>query len=451
MLKAYKNIAIIIILVNGFVQYGCSSKDDESPIDPNPMVFSNQIDAVTTLGGTKNESAQAIKNTTDGGYVILGYTQSMDGDIFDKQNESFDYWLLKYDAQSELQWSKTYGGTGTDVGSDIVQTNDGGYAIIGYSTSSDEDVTENAGAHDYWIAKLYPAGNISWQRSFGYSGTDEGLSILQTNDNGYLITGVLDVSASGGAGNTRNANSRHAGGDYWAIKLNDSGIVQWSKYFGGSFTDVPYDVVQTDTGFILAGSSDSDDVDISASNGQYDFWVISISNSGALIWEKSFGGSEIDEARAIVASDDGNFMVVGDTRSNDVDISENLGGADLWVLKINPMGDMLWEKTIGGSSFDVGRSIKRLSDGGFLISGSSRSSDGDVNTNQGQNDAWVLKINSMGDLEWENAIGGTSIDFANDAIALNDGSIIAVGETTSNDGDIDLNQGFSDLLIIKLK
>ena len=441
----------MLLLVNSIVQYGCASKDDENPIDPDPLVFLNQIDTVTTLGGTKNESAQAIRNTSDGGYVILGYTQSMDGDISDKQNESFDYWLLKYDAQDALQWSKTYGGTGIDIGNDIIQTNDGGYAIIGYSTSSDEDVTENAGAHDYWIVKLDMTGNISWQKSFGYSGTDDGLSILQTNDNGYLITGVLDVSASGGAGNTRNANSRHAGGDYWAIKLNGSGVLQWSKYFGGSFSDIPYDVVQTNTGYLLVGSSDSDDVDISASNGQYDFWVINISTSGELIWEKSFGGSEIDEAHAIVASGDGNFLVVGDTRSNDINVSENLGGADLWVIKINPLGELIWEKSLGGSSFDVGRSIKRLQDGGFLISGSSRSSDGDVSTNQGQNDAWVLKINSIGDLEWENTIGGTSIDFANDAIALNDGSVIVVGNTNSNDGDINFNQGFTDLLIIKLK
>jgi len=446
MFKTYRNILVLILLVTNGVHIGCSSKDDESPI-----IFLYEIDSVITMGGTKNESAQSIKNTSDGGYVILGYTQSMDGDISDKQNESFDYWVLKYDEQNSLQWSKTYGGTGIDVGNDIVQTSDGGYAIIGYSTSSDEDVTENAGAHDYWIAKLDSAGNMSWQKSFGYSGTDDGLSIIQTSDNGYLITGVLDVSASGGAGNTRNANSRHAGGDYWAIKLGASGTLQWSRYFGGSFTDTPFDVIQSNSGYILVGASDSDDVDITASNGQYDFWVINISNAGELIWEKSFGGSEIDEARAIVHSGDGNFLIVGDTRSNDVDISENLGGADLWVIKITPLGELIWEKTIGGSGFDVGRSIKGMQDGGFLVSGSSRSSDGDVNSNHGQNDAWVLKINNNGSLVWERSIGGTSIDFANDAIELNDGSVIAVGETISNDGDINLNQGFTDLLIIKLK
>jgi hypothetical protein len=447
MLKTYRNVLLLILLAtNGVTHIGCSSKDDE-----NPVIFLNEIDSVITLGGTKNESAQSIKRTSDGGYVILGYTQSMDGDIIDKQNESFDYWVLKYDALNSLQWSKTYGGTGIDVGNDIVQTIDGGYAIIGYSTSSDEDVTANAGAHDYWIAKLDATGNMSWQKSFGYLGTDEGLSIVQTTDNGYLITGVLDVSASGGAGNTKNANSRHAGGDYWAIKLDINGTLQWSKYFGGSFTDIPYDVIQTNTGYILVGSSDSDDIDITNSNGQYDFWVISISNNGDLIWEKSFGGSEIDEARAIVDAGDGNYLIVGDTRSNDGDISENKGGADLWVIKIDPLGNLVWEKTLGGGSFDVGRSIKKLPDGGFLISGSSRSPDGDVMMNQGQNDAWVLKINNTGNLDWEKAIGGTAIDFANDAIQLIDGSVIAVGESNSNDGDIISNQGFTDLLIIKLK
>ncbi len=444
---SYKHTKYIIMFFGMTLGVACSSDDSNG----SSSGFQNEIDSVITLGGSLNESAQSIIKTNDGGYVILGHAQSMDGDINDKQNESFDYWVLKFDSEDSLQWSKTYGGTGDDRGKDIIQTSDGGYAIIGTSSSSDEDVSENAGAQDYWVAKLDGSGNLSWQKSFGYSGSDNGFSIIQTSDNGYLVTGVLDVSASGGAGNSRNANARHAGGDYWAIKLDSGGILQWSKYFGGTFTETPFDAIQTSTGYILVGSSDSNDVDITNSLGQYDFWVVNVSNSGDLVWQKSYGGTGIDEARAIVNSGDGNFIIIGDTRSNDQNVSENSGGADVWIIKINPSGELLWEKTLGGSSFDVGRSVSITQDNSFLISGSSRSSDGDISKNQGQNDALILKIDSNSSLKWEKTIGGSDIEFANDVIELNDGRVIAVGETSSSDGDITTNRGFTDVLIIKLK
>ncbi len=300
------------------------------------------------------------------------------------------------------------------------------------------------------MAKLDTNGNITWQKSFGYQGADSGISVIQTHDQGYLISGTLDVTASGGLGNT-SRTSRHAGGDYWTIKLDSSGTIQWSRYYGGNFTDTPEDIIQTsDNGFIMVGSSDSNDTDISSNIGTYDFWVIKVSSSGDLVWEKSFGGDQIDEARAIVKSDDGNFIIAGDTRSNNNDVSHNNGAADLWLIKITPMGDLLWEKTIGGSNFDVARAIVKSRNNGFIISGSSRSNDFDVSENKGQNDAWILKIDHNGNLDWETTIGGSNIDFSYSVAELTNGSIIAVGDSTSSDGDILENKGFTDLLIIKI-
>ena len=200
----------------------------------------------------------------------------------------------------------------------------------------------------------------------------------------------------------------------------------------------------------MVGSSDSNDVDIKNNKGSYDFWVIKISSKGVLVWEKSFGGSEIDEARAISASHDGNFIVVGDTRSSDGDINLNNGAADIWMLKISSEGSLIWEKTIGGTSFDAARSISMTQDNGFIITGSSRSSDNGF-TNQGQNDALILKVSSEGDLEWQQTIGGSEIDFLYDAVELDNKTIIGVGESSSFNGDISLNKGFSDGLIIKIK
>ena len=428
--------------------YNCSKKELllTTTVVPNLA----EIILTRTVGGSKNDIAKSVVKTIDGGAAVLGYSQSTDGDISDKTDENFDFWVLKLDAESNIEWSTTFGGTQDDRGNDIIQTNDGGFAVLGYSTSSDVDVLENAGSQDFWILKLDAQGTISWSKTFGYSGADFGTTLLQASDNSFLITGVLDVTASGGQGNSRNSQ-RHAGGDIWAIKLSENGELLWRNYFGGSYTDTPFGVIETaDKNFIIVGSSDSADIDISNNNGSYDFWVLQISPEGNLLWEKSFGGSEIDEARAITNTNDGNFLIVGDTRSANNDVSNTNGAADLWVVKMSPLGDLLWEKTYGGSSFDVGRSVSQTQDNGFLISGSSRSEDNSF-TNQGQNDALVLKINAEGTLVWKKTIGGSEIDFLYDAVQLNNNTIIAVGETQSSNGDLNENKGFSDALIITIK
>jgi len=393
-----KHIYLLFSLI--LIFSSCKNDDDANTI-------SGSLDFAKIYGGSKNESAQSVVSTTDGGYAILGFTQSIDGDITNKTNDSFDYWLLKFNAENELQWEKTYGGTQDDRGRDIIQTQDGGYAILGSSFSNDQDVSNNAGQEDYWLAKL-------------------------------------DASGS---------KTLHAGGDYWALKLNTFGDIEWSKFYGGLLTDTPEGIVETnDNAFIIAGGSDSADTDITNNKGSYDFWIIKISaTTGELIWEKSFGGDEIDEARAITKSADGNYIIAGDTRSMDQDISNNKGAADLWLIKISPQGELLWEKTIGGSNFDVARAIVKTQDNGFLLAGSSRSSDVDVETNNGQNDAWVLKVDSDGNLEWETTVGGSNIDFAYGVAELNDKTVVAVGDASSSDGDLTENKGFTDLLVIKIK
>jgi len=442
--KSYLSYLLII-----FIVFSCKNDDDSIPENNGA---SGIIDTIKTFGGSKNDSAQKVVSTSDGGYAVIGFTQSMDGDISDKLNESFDFWLLKFNADSELQWNKTYGGTADDKGKDIVQTTDGGYAILGSSFSNDQDVSGNNGQEDYWLAKLDPSGNIMWQKSFGYQGSDSGISVIQTTDSGYLVTGVLDVTASGGDGNTSKNSNKHAGGDYWAIKLDTSGNIEWSKYYGGLFSDTPEGIAETnDGGFIIAGGSDSMDTDISNNIGSYDFWVIKISATGTLLWEKSYGGDEIDEAWAVVKANDGNFLIAGDTRSNDVNVSNNIGAADLWLIKISPTGELLWEKTLGGTSFDVARAINTTQDGGFLLAGSSRSNDVNVTENKGQNDAWAIKVNSSGTIQWQKTVGGTNIDFAYGIAELNDKTVIVAGDTSSNDEDIIENKGFTDLLLIKIK
>lgn len=438
MMKRLSSIFLIAILL-----ISCSGDDDSSDT-------SSHLKWVKTFGGSKNESAKAIVNTQDGGYAVLGYSQSNDGDINDNPIENYDYWLLKFDINDNLQWNKTYGGSLDDRGNDIIQAQDGGYVLVGYSKSADEDVTVNAGAHDLWITKLNASGSISWEKSLGYIGSDKAQTITQTSDGGYFVVGLLDVTASGGAGNSR--STQHAGGDYWGVKLDASGNIQWTKYFGGNNSETPYDTIETnDGGLIIVGTSDSTDVDITNNKGQYDFWIVKISATGSLIWEKSFGGTGIDEAYSITEAENSNFMILGKTFSDDVDVSQNKGQADAWLIKIDSNGNLLWEKTYGGSGFDSGHGITRAQDGEYVITGSSRSQDGDLSVNNGQNDVFVLKVSSTGDTIWEYSLGGTDADFAFDVIEKANNEIILVGESGSNDVDIIENKGFTDALIAKLK
>lgn len=423
--------------------FGCS--DNDSPSKTKPI-----IEFINTYGGLKNDSAQSVFATNDGGYVVFGFTQSNSLDITDKAGESFDYWLLKFDANDALLWSKTFGGSNDDLGYQVIQTNDGGFAIVGKTKSDDGDVSSNEGFNDIWIVKLDATGIISWEKNYGFSGNDQGFSIIQTTDDGYFISGVLDVTASGGGGNDK-SNKKHAGGDYWGLKLDQNGTKIWRRYFGGSNTDTAYDAVQTvDSGFLMIGSSDSNDVDVKNNKGTYDFWLVKVNSEGVFEWEKSFGGSEIDEARAITKTFDGNYLIVGDSRSNDQDITNSKGAADIWIIKITSDGNMIWEKSFGGSSFDASRGVQLTTDGGFLITGSTRSQDGDFDKNEGQNDLCILKISSSGNLDWQKTLGGSNIDIGYDVTELTNGTIIVVGESNSSDGDITENKGFSDLLIAKI-
>jgi len=450
-MKRVLNVLLTVIV--SFIAIHCSTDDTDSsiPTDDNPIT--GTLETIKTFGGSNNDIAHAIKSTSDGGYAILGYTLSNDQDITDKASEDADFYILKFDQSDVLQWSKTYGGTGDDRGSDFLVNQDGSFVVFGYSTSSDGDVSTNAGDKDFWVLKLSSTGAIVWQKSFGYLGEDFGTSIVKSKEGGYLLIGELDVVESDGQGNTTKTNAlAHAGGNYWAIKIREDGNLEWSNYFGGSFSETPKDVIQTeDGGYMLVGASDSNDLDITNNKGFYDFWVVKISSAGILEWQKSFGGTNEDNGSSIVKTNDGNYIIIGSAKSNDQDVTINQGLADIWMIKISPSGDLISEKTIGGSNFDTAEKIIPAIDGGYIIAGSSRSEDGDTTLNQGQIDGWIIRIDSSLNVVWQISAGGSKFDYIFDVTELNDGSVIAVGNTYSDDGDIQENKGSSDILTIKIK
>lgn len=452
-----KNIFKYITFVFASIVLSCSNDDEGNSTTPPDNEFIGQIDWTKTFGGTQEETAQNIVVTPDGGYALVGYTKSINGDITDHTAEENNYWVLRLDANGTVLWSKTYGGTSDDRAESIATTSDGGFVISGYSRSNDEDVTENQGFYDQWIVKIDASGNIQWQKSLGFSGNDQSYAVIQTTDGGYFATGFLDVSASGGAGDFgRSAISSatlHGVGEFWCHKLDASGNRIWSRYFGGSNNDRSYDVLETNDGnFLLVGSSESDDFDISNSKGSYDFWVLKISASGDLIWENSYGGSGIDIGYAATKSHDGNYIIVGDTRSTDGDVSNFYGVADFWVIKVSDTdGSLIWEKSYGGDDFDSARAITQTQNGGYAIVGSSKSATNDVDENYGQNDIWVITINESGSITWEKNIGGSAFDFASGIKETMLQELIITGNTESSDTDVSEFKGIKDAIVIKIK
>lgn len=435
--------------------------DDDQIIIP-PTGPLAELDFVKTYGGSGEDDATGFLQTNDGNFVILGSTRSTDGDLTGRTGDDSDFWLLKVSPTGEKIWSKTYGGTEDDKASKINKTSDGGYIVAGHSRSSDGDVSGNNGFHDYWILKLDAEGNLQWNKNFGFSGSDQAFEAFQTSDGGYFVTGFFDVSASGGDGNDATDNNgnddssragQHGVGEFWGIKLDATGNKQWRRYFGGSNNDRSYGALQTsDGGFLMVGQSESNDFDIIDDKGSYDMWAVRLTADGTKIWTKSFGGSEIDLGYALSKTPDGNYIMVGDSRSSDKDVTSPIGNADVWVVKFNDSGDLIWQHSYGGTQFDSARSVVPLSTGGFLLGGSTRSNDVDVTVNKGQNDVWAMIIDASGTLVSQNTVGGNLLDFGNEALQASDGKIYMVGNTESNNnGDIPLNRGIKDFLFIKFK
>ncbi len=452
-------LQIVIILLSS-AMLSCSEDDSQAENDiDNSVDFQNQVEIIRTFGGSEEDDALSVTETADGQIAILGFTQSNDGDVVGKLATDSDYWLLKLDKELNLIWQKTFGGSSDDRGQSVIPTNDGGFLITGYARSSDGDIAQNFGFHDFWILKLDASGEIMWEKSFGFQGNDRAYSAIQTADDGFFISGFLDVSASNGEGNDdgtsgrpKNFTQKHGVGEFWGIKLNQNGDTEWRRYFGGSNNDRSYDAVQTDDGSILMiGSSESNDFDILDPKGSYDFWAVNVSLNGDMIWQKNYGGSGIDIGYSVETSSDNAYYVAGDTRSSDGDIMDFKGNTDYFVIKIDQNGNLIWQKTFGGTDFDSARTILELQSGELFIAGSSRSNDLQLAENLGQNDIWIVHAQASGSLIAANNIGGSEIDLANDAIQLQTGEVVVVGSSESNDNNISQNKGDKDLLVIKLK
>jgi hypothetical protein len=349
-----------------------------------------QIEWKSSWGGSGPDYLQQVIQSPDGGFLCVGNTNSSNGDIVGSKGQ-IDYWAVKINSSGILQWKKNYGGSSNDWGYSACIASDGGYIIAGYSESNDQNVSENHGNIDFWVLKIDDNGNILWQKTYGGFGFDYLGAIIQTQDDGYAITGYS---------NSSNADfpQNKGGTDIWLLKINIAGNIQWANNFGGSLDDIGKALAEDNDGnFIITGETYSYDFDAISnhSSTSRDIIVIKTNNLGQKIWSKCYGGDSNEYGRTIIQTYDGEYAIVGESYSSSSgQPTGNHGSADFWLIKINPAdGDLRWEKTMGGAGHDEANCLIATFDNGYLVVGNAAQpiSD-DVTNNYGDDDFWVVKL-----------------------------------------------------------
>ncbi len=403
-----------------------------------------------TFGGTGADILMKILPAGDGNYLLAGYGTSDDGDLSGGSSDG-NYWLMKITPDGAKIWSKTYGGSKLDYLTTMVPAGNGAYLLGGRSASSDGDVTSgNKGGEDVWIIKVDTNGNKLWDKSFGGFNSESLGDILPTADGGYLLAG----SSSSSDGDISDGNKGSADG--WIVKLDANGNKLWDKSFGGSSYDVLMSALPTaDGGYLLGGQTQSNNGDVSnGPSGNSNYWVIKTDINGNKQWDKTYGGSKRENFHALAADGAGGYLLVGETESNNGDVRGDMrGGQDIWVLRIDASGNKVWNRTYGGNANDFVNTIIPAGDGNFLLGGQTLSDNLDVTDgNNGSTDWWLLKIDmqQQGIIQWDKTWGGAQSETIYGLHLMPNGGLLAAGVTNSNNGDVTgVNRGAADGWLIK--
>jgi len=353
------------------------------------------------IGGENPDWGNSLIQTSDGGYAITGSTTS-----FGAGDE--DVYVVKLDANGNLQWTKTIGGPASEEGHSLIQTSDGGYAITGSTTSF------GAGEWDVYVVKLDAHGNLQWTKTIGGPASEIGSSLIQTSDGGYAIAGY---TKSFGAGS----------GDVYVVKLDANGNLQWTKTIGGPKDDWGFSLIQTsDGGYTIAGYTES------FGAGEWDVYVVKLDAKGNLQWTKTIGGKNEEWGNSLIQTSDGGYAIAGGTSSF------GAGSGDVYVVKLDANGNLQWTKTIGGPAREIGRSPIKTSDGGYAIAGNTSS------FGAGEADVYLVKLDANGNLQWTKTIGGEKDDRGFSLIQTSDGGYAIAGHTES------FGAGEWDVYVVKL-
>lgn len=382
------------------------------------------------FGGSGFDNACGIAlNTEDGSMYIGGTVRSQDGDVKKAPGGDADFWVVKLNYKGEFIWSKALGGRGTDEAKDIKNTQDGGCIIIGTSNSIDGDVKDNHGKMDACVVRLSKNGEVLWSRALGGTGNDKGNAILPTSDGGFI---VLGESGSKNGDMTMS----YGGLDAWVCKLDENGEIIWQRSYGGSGSEAAMAAIELDDrSIVVLCATDSKNFEVEQSFGNKDLWLLRIEDLGKLLWAKSYGGEDNDEAHALVKAHDGGFLIAGTTFSQGGHIKSNKGYGDLLLVKTDFEGELQWTKTYGGSEPDGANQIFTTKDKNYVVVGTTQSKNGNITRNRGSYEGWVLKLDVKGNIVWQNTFGGKTQDMLYGGCETATTDYICVGYSESTDGD----------------
>ncbi len=411
-----------------------------------------KILAQKTIGGSLNETLNSTYPTSDGGYLMGGQTSSADGDIQGLRKGLADAWVVKTDATGTILWQTDLAGSKDDVVTSVKETSDQGAIVLGYTASTDGDFLSNHGLTDVFVTKLSKTGSIEWIRCFGGTLEEKSGEIIVSSEGGYLFTGSAK-SYNGDLFSKFPVDS-----DAWVVKITTSGMMSWQQLFTGLYSDMCKAAKQMPNKNYVVVSN----IGIaSGTNQREDIFISVLLPNGNVQNQYSYGGTRQDLAASIETTPDGGFVIIGKSNSNNGTLIQNQGNFDIWILKMSSTYAMQWQKTFGGGEFEGGinseafGNIKPTDDGGYIFASCTNSKNGDVrNTpiswSSGQGRVWVVKLNCKQEIQWQNVFGGNGGDYGVFVEQKTDKSYVIAANTNSNDGDVLSNKGSQDFWMFKL-
>lgn len=397
-------------------------------IVPDCISQAPQIQWQRVLGREYGEYPFKILNTSDGGYIVAGYREGTITTIPNSSNFYMDVflWVIKLNASGEIEWENHVASDVTyDV--DLLPAPDGGYLAVATAWKP-----ECRGLNDgvnFHAVKFNSVGEVEWKKYYGGSRNDYVYAATVTSDNNYILAGHTESNDGDVSGN-------HGGRDYWIIKIDQQGTLIWQKALGGSLDEEAYGIAASDDGgCVVTGRSYSNDQDVTGNHGNIDAWTVRLSGNGDVQWKRTLGGSMFESGNAVTNGPGGGFIVAAQANSNDGDVSglHNTFGAasDYWIISLSPSGNIIWSRCYGGRFNESPYAIKPVNGGGYVVFGSGESDDGDLTCNKGLSDAWLIRINATGSLLWQKSFGGNYYDEGFSVLPLADNSFIIAAETCS--------------------
>jgi hypothetical protein len=388
------------------------------------------------LGGSGQDAANCIIQTSDGGYVVAGSAESYDGNITG-YNGSNSASVVKLDAQGDIAWQNRL------AVNSIIETSDGG--IIATGSTSDSTIPGYHGGIDALIVKLSESGAIEWQKCIGGSKDDGAGRMCRTPDGGYVFEGYAES-------NDGDLTGCPGAGPIWLFKINDSGSILWQRRVEGNWPVGLQSFVSCSSGgFAMAGECNDTGVSSSYYSGE-DAWIAKLDDTGAIVWQQLIRSGADYEAYSITSSTDSGLVVAVNSWLNFdmLDTTHTVPlGASIWLVKFNDSGTIVWQRYLSNSDTNVfAESITNTSDGGFVVAGVIDN----VNT---ESDAYVIKLNDTGGVEWEQYYGGSREETAASISQTRDGGFIFAGWTNSHDGEVsgwhgDSSSVYDDIWVVKL-